>query len=297
MRNWQYSVLLLLMAAAAALGADPDGGGNARVHTLCERIGSKLTSITRDECLTAGLVDSGASSKNATALVYRDVVPNGASGKRVLLVGGIHGDEFSSVSVVFKWLAELQRDPDPRFQWRVVPLLNPDGLLMPPSKSVRMNANGVDLNRNFPTPDWEAEAWDYWINIAQRNERRYPGPAPLSEPETAWLAEQIDSFRPDAVVSVHAPYGVVDCDGPDQPPENLGPLELQLLGTYPGSLGRWVGVSKGIPMLTVELESAERMPDAKDTQAIWRDMVGWLDAKIGRSGKLAATNDPPPVLD
>jgi hypothetical protein len=224
-------------------------------------------------------------------------VPDGNKGKRVLLVGGIHGDEFSSVSIVFKWLAQLERDPDSRFQWRIVPVLNPDGLLMPPSQSVRMNANGVDLNRNFPTSDWEQEAWDYWINITQRSERRYPGPAPLSEPETAWLAGQIDSFRPDAVIAVHAPYGVVDCDGSNQPPDKLGPLELQLLGTYPGSLGRWVGVNKGIPMLTIELESAELMPDATDAHAIWSDMVDWLDAKIGREGKLAATDDPPAVLD
>jgi hypothetical protein len=39
------------------------------------------------------------------------------------------------------------------------------------------------------------------------------------------------------------------------------------------------------------------MPDATDAHAIWSDMVDWLDAKIGREGKLAATDDPPAVLD
>ena len=289
-----YSTLLLILAAAGA-GADPQGDATGRIRNLCERIGAKLDSVTVEDCLSDGLVDSGASSRNQTVLAYRDIAPSGPAEARVLLVGGIHGDEFSSVSIVFKWLELLRHNADPRFEWRVVPLLNPDGLLMPPEQSRRMNADGVDLNRNFPTDNWEAEAWDYWVNMAQRSERRYPGPSPLSEPETAWLAAQIDSFHPDAVVSVHAPYGVVDCDGPDQPPSKLGPLELQLLGTYPGSMGRYVGINKGIPMLTVELESAEHMPTARDANAIWQDMVDWLDARIGRQGKLAATGATRPA--
>ena len=76
-----------------------------------------------------------------------------------------------------------------------------------------------------------------------------------------------------------------------------GSTPVPPLGNYPGSLGRDVGASKGIPMLTVELESAERIPDAKDTHAIRRDMVDWLDAEIGRAGKLAAADDPPAALD
>lgn len=38
--------------------------------------------------------------------------------------------------------------------WRFIPVLNPDGLLAP--KPTRVNAGGVDLNRNFPTPGWAA---------------------------------------------------------------------------------------------------------------------------------------------
>jgi hypothetical protein len=68
------------------------------------------------------------------------------------------------------------------------------------------------------------------------------------------------------------------------------------LGNYPVA-GRLRRREQGIAMLTVELESAERIPDAKGTHAIWRDMVDWLDAEIGRAGKLAATDDPPAALD
>lgn len=286
---------LLIAAASATAGAA--GAPKDPVRALCERIDAKLDSVDLEECLSAGLVDSGAVSHEKAPLVYRDIVPRGRVEGRVLLIGGIHGDEFSSVSTVFKWMAFLARDPDPRFHWRIIPVSNPDGLLRPPRQSRRMNANGVDLNRNFPTENWEAEAWDYWVNITQRSERRYPGPAPLSEPESRWIAEQIETFKADAVISVHAPYGVVDCDGSDAPPSKLGPLELKLLGTYPGSMGRYVGITKGIPLLTVELESAERMPSVDDVAAIWQDMVSWLDARVGSTGRLAATDEHAPKLD
>ena len=41
-----------------------------------------------------------------------------------------------------------------------------------------------------------------------------PGPAPLSEPGIALSARATAQFRPQLVVSIHAPYGVPDFDGP-----------------------------------------------------------------------------------
>ncbi len=251
------------------------------VGRLCRQLDEKLTSIDYDQCKAANLRPSGAYSTLHRSIAYKDVLPQDAEPTgRVLLIGGIHGDEYSSVTIVFQWLRELEAQQGGEFHWRVVPTLNPDGLLMPPKMSQRMNANGVDLNRNFPTPNWEEEAMDYWVNRTRKSKRRYPGTAPLSEPESRWLAEQIDEFKPDAVISVHAPHGIVDFDGPLIPPDNLGPLELRLLGTYPGSMGRYVGVYKGIPLLTVELESALRTPDQEDTTKIWRDTMAWLQDRV-----------------
>ena len=79
----------------------------------------------------------------------------------------------------------LNRNHSGLFHWRVAPLVNPDGLLR--ERSQRMNDNGVDLNRNFPSPNWQEETRDYWIRRTSRNPRRYPGPGPLSEPESQWL--------------------------------------------------------------------------------------------------------------
>jgi len=251
------------------------------IGVLCQQLDDKLTSIEYDDCASLSLLPSGAYSVMQRALAYRDVEPaDGTAQGRVLLVGGIHGDEYSSVTIVFKWLKHLAAQQNGGFHWRVVPVLNPDGLLMPPKKSQRMNANGVDLNRNFPTPNWEEEATDYWVNRTRRSKRRFPGTAPLSEPESRWLSSQIDEFKPDAVISVHAPHGIVDFDGPQVPPDNLGPLELRLLGTYPGSMGRYIGVYKGIPLLTVELESALSVPPEEDTEQIWYDTINWLNEQV-----------------
>lgn len=266
------------------------------VVSLCAEIDEKLSSVGFTECVERDLRESGAVSRENKIIAFRDFAPaTGKTAGRVLLVGGIHGDEYSSVTAVFKWLRRLERRQGGAFYWRVVPLLNPDGLLMPPDQSQRMNANGVDLNRNFPTPNWETEAMDYWVNRTRKSKRRYPGPAPLSEPESKWLASQIEEYKPDAVISVHAPHGIVDFDGPRIPPDNLGPLELRLLGTYPGSMGRYIGVYKGIPLLTIELESAMKLPDAKDMDGIWFDMIDWLSAKADQAPQRYATGDGPIV--
>lgn len=267
-------VQALAVVPVAATASDPE------IDKLCKRIDRKLSSVGRKECLAVGLQLSGAYSNNVTALAYRDFGPLEAPRARVLLVGGIHGDEYSSVSVVFKWLERLAREDHGLFHWRVVPVLNPDGLLRPPRMSQRMNANGVDLNRNFPSPGWDPEALKYWEERTRRNKRRYPGPAALSEPESRWLVEQLDTFKPDAVISIHAPHGIVDFDGPRIPPQRLGPLDLRLLGTYPGSMGRYIGIHRGIPLLTVELESAFAMPRGDDLDTIWEDTLQWIEGNV-----------------
>ena len=155
-----------------------------------------------------------------------------------------------------------------------------------------MNDRGVDLNRNFPTPNWHAESHKYWVQKTKRNPRRYPGPAPLSEPESQWLAAYIDDFKPDVIVSIHAPYGILDFDGPSAPPGKLGKLHLSLLGTYPGSLGNYAGKHQEIPVVTVELPYAGIMPTRSEIRNIWVDLVRWLRKNANESSlRQAADTD------
>ncbi len=275
--------MVALLAGSTGSPATADFLGSAvegtRVLT-CQAIGGKLGSVSVEQCLNSGARPTGGHSVSGTPLLMREYPP--VDGRRplgrVLLVGGIHGDEYSAVSIVFNWMEMLGEFHSGIFHWRVVPLLNPDGLLQRPAK--RMNANGVDLNRNFPSPNWHAATEDYWVRRTARNPRRYPGSSPLSEPESAWLASEIARFRPDVVVSVHAPHSVVDFDGPPEPPERLGPLSLHMLGTYPGSLGRWAGVHMGLPVVTIELPSAGSMPSVDEQKKIWVDLVAWLKHRL-----------------
>jgi murein peptide amidase A len=155
---------------------------------------------------------------------------------------------------------------------------NPDGLMAKPS--TRVNANGVDLNRNFRTPDWDKDAETYWQERAHSDPRRFPGKSAGSEIETRWLEAQIEAFRPDLVISVHAPYNLLDYDGQVPEPTRFGRLLLNRLGVYPGSMGNYGGLYKQIPVITIELPNAGTMPNARDQLAMWQDMLKWMRQNI-----------------
>lgn len=251
------------------------------VTQLCQEVGSLLGSVSVKQCLQQQLDDSSARSTEGRALVTKQYPPVGKKKPlgRVLVMGGIHGDEYSSVSLMFRWMETLNQYHSGLFHWHWVPLLNPDGLLAT-DKATRQNANGVDLNRNFPTPDWLPLAQKYWIERTHRNPRRFPGAMASSERETQWFIEQIRAFKPDAIVAVHAPHKLVDFDGPQNPPTQLGNLQLRRLGTYPGSLGNYGGSLLNIPVVTVELPSAGIMPSKQEVSRMWVDLVRWLRTEI-----------------
>jgi hypothetical protein len=272
MRPSIFLACILTFTSAGVIADDK----HFSVNELCDRIGGKLGSVSIRDCRRSGLQDTSHFSVKGLPIAVREYPPlaQRAPQGRVLLIGGIHGDEYSSVSIVFKWMRILKQYHSGLFHWRVVPLMNPDGLLQ--RKSRRMNARGVDLNRNFPTPNWQRESRYYWEERTGRNPRRYPGPAPMSEPESRWLVQEIETFRPDVIVSVHAPHGIIDFDGPPKAPRKLGHLHLNLLGTYPGSLGNYAGVQQRIPVITIELPYAGIMPSSAQISHIWTDLVQWL---------------------
>lgn len=242
----------------------------------CSNFYTKLPNVSRDLCLAAALQPSGARSVQGKPILVRDVTPE-APRLRVLVVATMHGDELSSASVALHWLQLAQLDPA-HTHWRFIPVLNPDGLLR--DKPWRMNARGVDLNRNFPTPDWQRQTKIYWEQRTGRDPRRWPGKSALSEPEAKYLFNEIASFKPQVIVSIHAPYGVLDFDGPQMPPTQLGRLYLDQVGVFPGSLGNYAGVQRGIPVVTVELPSALRTPIHAEIQKMWFDLRAWMDRTL-----------------
>jgi len=279
------AILLLIIPSLCIAEVAKEASVNKK--EFCKPISDKLSSVGMKECQRRNLSPSSGASVNGLPILIKEYAPLPSRKPlgRVMLLGGIHGDEYSSVTITFKWMETLDRYHSGLFHWKVFPLVNPDGLLR--KKSQRMNENGVDLNRNFPTPDWKKESSDYWVRRTRRNPRRYPGPEALSEPETRWLAQEIDNFQPDVIISVHAPHGILDFDGPHQAPRRLGNLHLHLLGTYPGSLGNYAGVVKQIPVVTIELPSAGIMPSPYEISRIWTDLVKWLRHKLPQNARLS----------
>jgi murein peptide amidase A len=256
-------------------------------------------------CRASGLVAGAGRSVHGVPLWSNDVLPaSGTPRFKVLLLGGIHGDELASVTLAFDWIARshgvqaaAMPHPDRTTRptiadvaWRFVPLLNPDGLLHSPS--TRVNAHGVDLNRNFPTADWARDARPYWVQRTRKDPRRFPGNQPLSEPESRWLLQQIDQFHPDLIVSVHAPYGLLDFDGPPPAPRRLGSLQLDPVGVYPGSLGNYGGLVKNVPVMTLELKNARAVPP-RELAAMWADLQRWIDEQMTNPGVQASAQRSP----
>ena len=271
-----FAPLLAMLLAATARASD-------EVDAACARISGKLASVAIEECSQLQLAPSGYYSVEGFPLLVKEYPPLGQRQPqgRVLLIGGTHGDELSSISIVFKWMRTLEQHHSGLFHWRINPLLNPDGALQ--KKHSRTNANGVDLNRNFNTPDGPAgAALQYWKVKAYGNKRRYPGPYPLSEPETFWLYQEILNFKPDVVVSGHAPHALVDYAAPSRrnAPKRIGHLNQNFMGTYPGSLGNYAGLHLGVPVVTLELPHAGIMPTERQIRWLWTDLVRWLIRNI-----------------
>lgn len=244
----------------------------------CALFLARLPSVTRAQCEEAQLRPSGAVSAHGVPLFWRDVPAPAMQGAaeaplRVLIAGAIHGDELTAAALALRWIALAEQAGRP-VHWRFIPVLNPDGLLARPA--TRTNGRGVDLNRNFPTPGWEKDAPLYWDKRTRRDPRRFPGHAALSEPESQFLHAQMAAFQPHLIVSIHAPYGVLDFDGPLSPPERLGRLWLDQVGIFPGSLGNYGGVHRGMPVVTIELPHALNMPADAEVRSMWRDLLRWM---------------------
>ncbi|MET3108207.1 protein MpaA [Oxalobacteraceae bacterium GrIS 2.11] len=289
---------IAFVVSAHAESVKPAGLPNLKkpVNQWCAPLVGRLPKISLAQCQSSALQASGAVSKKGFPLLIKDI-PAKINAEdsthkqpvKILLIGGIHGDEKTASAIVFQWINKLSAPSAlsaNEFHWKIAPVVNPDGLLA--SKSTRVNANGVDLNRNFPTPNWLAEAPQYWRKKTQSDPRRFPGKAPLSEPESRWVFNQVEQFQPDVIISVHAPFGVLDFDGSGTPPSKFGRLMFNRVGVYPGSLGNYGGVHKDIPVVTIELPNSQQMPSDAEVTRIWQDMLSWVQLNITPQLKVAA---------
>ncbi len=137
-----------------------------------------------------------------------------------------------------------------------IPCLNEYGF----KNNIRVNENGVDLNRNFPTKNWEK---------TEKN-NFYGGEEPASEIQTKFLINLIEEIKPKLILTLHAPYKVVNYDGPAEEfakkiSEIIGyPIEPSIGYPTPGSFGTWAGIERRIPTITLELDEEIDVEELKE---------------------------------
>ncbi|MDO5307723.1 MAG: DUF2817 domain-containing protein [bacterium] len=159
----------------------------------------------------------------------------------VLVIGVFHGDEPQGDFLIREY---LNKNPDSNILF--IPCLNPDGKIL----KKRTNLNGVDLNRNFPTSNWK---------LLPKNEY-FGGKSPASEIETQFLIKIIDQYNPKLILTLHAPYKIVNYDGEakdisEKISKIIGyPIQKDIGYPTPGSFGTWAGLEKNIPTITLELD-------------------------------------------
>ncbi len=117
-------ILLALHTTVCAAGSAMTAATND-LHKWCQDITRAIPKIKLNTCVSAELKPWAKSVKGRHIMLH-ELTPAGAVTARVLVIGGIHGDELTSVSIVFRWIELLKQEPPMRYHWRVIPVLNPE---------------------------------------------------------------------------------------------------------------------------------------------------------------------------
>ena len=141
----------------------------------------------------------------------------------LVLIGGMHGGyEWNSIMLMYELITYLTFNPQeipPEVTLYIIPSANPDGQFRATGVDgpffpgdvdtetipARFNANGVDLNRNWPCL-WEPTG--IW-----RDQAVSAGTAPLSEPESVVLHNFLLAQQPELTVFYHSAIGGVFASG------------------------------------------------------------------------------------
>jgi hypothetical protein len=144
---------------------------------------------------------------------------------RFLIQGGLHGNEVTTTQFV-TWLARryargqslLNRFSPDLIEIDFVPLTNPDGA----AAFGRVNARGVNLNRNF--------------GVLWGMSREYPGPHKFSEPETRALEKLFRARSYLAAVDIH---GFIDWVVAPSHPEEIIKQGFRVTDERRGQYQNW----------------------------------------------------------
>jgi murein peptide amidase A len=195
-------------------------------------------------------------------VIERTTFTQNASLDPILVIGGVHGDEYEGVELLHRFSKIITAQEHLSTNVSLIPCLNPDGY----HAKTRVNKNGVDLNRNLPTQDWTAtpvyKTEGAIVAEGRQDLLRYnPGIEPGGELENQALIPVIKERKWKAVISVHS-YEIPMVNYNGDHSESLAnfmsqrvnlPAKADIGYPTPGSLGTWVGIELKIPCITLEL--------------------------------------------
>ncbi|WMJ81499.1 M14 family murein peptide amidase A [Clostridium sp. MB40-C1] len=172
---------------------------------------------------------------------------------KIAILGSMHGDEPQGKYIVEQLMNYIKNNPEiiKNTQIMFIPAINPDGL----ARCTRVNAHKIDLNRNFPTKNWEASG---------KNSRYYSGSKPASQPEVNVLINYINKFNPQCIINIHSPLKVINYDGVNS--KKIAELmskynKYKIVGDIgyptPGSFGTYFGKERNISVITLETSSED----------------------------------------
>lgn len=180
----------------------------------------------------------------------------------LFLFAGFHGNEPQGTYMLEQLMERFKHNSAYYAEKSIfiMPRVNPDALF----HKRRTNANGVDLNRNFPTRNF--------VPGAYKGRPYYAGASALSEPESQIVHELLTPFTtPERrekvkILTLHAPYAVNNYDGParelavQMARHNGYPARADIGYPTPGSFGTYYGKEREIRVIT--LETANEAPSA-----------------------------------
>lgn len=134
-----------------------------------------------------------------------EVYTFGVGEREYLIVAGIHGGyEWNTIELADELITYINEHPEviaSDAKLYIIRNMNPDGEARAHGVDGRVNNNGVDLNRNFPSENWVAD-WDRdgcWI-YRPTNGGLYGG----SEPEVRTVISFINAREITALISYHS---------------------------------------------------------------------------------------------
>ncbi|NTW32550.1 MAG: murein peptide amidase A [Bacteroidetes bacterium] len=176
----------------------------------------------------------------------------GNSGKNILLIGCIHGDEKAGIMLSIQVMNKIFSKNIIKNTLLCIPTANPDGNIL----NTRTNSHKIDINRNFPSLNWE------YLDSSKLKKDKvifWGGKQPSSEMETNFILKVDSIYNPSAIIILHQFLNCVEYDGLGQSlAEFISKQTKQELLDYigyptSGSIGSYFGNDKKKEIVTIEI--------------------------------------------